>query len=106
GSPLASKFEPWKIPTNMIREPLSSFSVARGVAPLVQRLIGYDSLGVGPAPNQICVWGITNDPCRIYFAYPVANAASTMDRLAVMVPKLISNLIGPYLGDIRFNTNR
>ena len=105
-APLVLKHEAWRIPTNIISEPLSSFTVARSAAQLVNRLLNFQSLGIGAAPNQFCFWGITNDPCRVYFTFPIADAAGAMKKMAVTIPPFIENTLGQYNGDFLYASNR
>src|SRR5438093_474451 len=58
-SPLAWKYEPWQIPTNIVGDspfPLTSFTAARGVAPLIQDIPGFADLGLPNVPNQSTAW--------------------------------------------------
>ena len=104
--PLGWKYEPWRIPTNMIGEPLSSFTVARGIAPLAGRLVDFAALKTGPAPNQVCFWGSTNDPCRVYFTYPVDSAHAVMQQTAISFPGYIEKALGQHMGDFFYASNR
>lgn len=106
GQPLAWKYEPWRIPTNMIGEPLSSFTAARGIAPLAARLVDFASLQSGEVPSQVCFWGMTNDPCRVYFTYPVASAPKAVQQAALNFPNYIQRALGQHLGDFLYASNR
>jgi hypothetical protein len=90
----------------MIGEPLSSFSVARGIAPLAGRLVDFAMLKAGPAPNQVCFWGSTNDPCRVYFAYPVDNAHAALRQAAIGFPAYIEKALVQHLGEFWYVSNQ
>jgi hypothetical protein len=90
----------------MIGEPLSSFSVARGIAPLAGRLVDFAKLQSGETPNQVCFWGMTNDPCRVYFTYPVASASKAVQSLSVGFPSYIEKAMGQIMGDFYYASNR
>jgi hypothetical protein len=74
--------EPWRIPTNLVTEPLTSFTVARGIAPWLERVKDFSKLGLRQTPNQICAWGISNDQPRVFFTMPVADATNAVRQLA------------------------
>ncbi len=99
-------FESWKIPTNLVSEPLASFTVARGVAPLLERIKGMKDLGLKPLPNQYCAWSVTNEFCRLYFTVPVADATNAMKGLAPGLAKLTSQHFGLTSGEFLYVSNR
>ncbi len=94
-------FQPWKIPTNVVSEPLTSFTIAQGIAPLFKAAKGFSDLGFDPLPNQICAWGMHNDQCRMNFSIPVSSATNTMQKLSLGVPRHLlanfTNLQGKFL---------
>lgn len=83
---LSWKPEPWKLPTNAIRDPIVSFTAARGIAPLLARVKGVSSLGVNPLPNQLCAWAGAQLFAQTYVVFPVSQATNTMRQLARTVP--------------------
>lgn len=106
GKPVPWKSEPWQIPTNLIGEPLTSFTVARGVAPLLNAVPGLANLGLTPLPNQISAWGISNEQCRAYLAAPVASSAGAIARLAPTLPAYVQTNLGRVLGEFLYFSNR
>lgn len=98
--------EPWRIPTNLVTEPLTSFTVARGIAPWLERVRDFPELGLKPTPNQICTWGISNDQPRVFFTLPVADATNVMRQLAPIVPRLILRRVTNALGNFIYVSNR
>ena len=99
-------FEPWKIPTNVVSEPLTSFTMGQGLAPFLKQVKGFADLGLNPLPNQFCSWGLHNEQCRMNFAVPVPNATNAMQKLSLGVPRYMlanfTNLQGRFL----YGTNR
>ena len=99
-------FEPWRIPTNVISEPLTSFTIGQGLAPFLNQVKGFGDMGLSPLPNQFSAWGLHNEQCRMNFAVPVPNATNAMQRLSLGVPRYMlvnySNLLGRFL----YGTNR
>lgn len=99
-------FEPWRIPTNVISEPLTSFTIGQGLAPFLNQIKGFGDMGLSPLPSQFSAWGLHNEQCRMNFAVPVPNATNAMQRLSLGVPRYMlanySNLLGRFL----YGTNR
>lgn len=107
--PVPWKFEPWTIPTNLVSEPLTSFTVARGVAPFFAKTKGLAGLGLQPVPNQFCAWGISNNYCRLYYAFPMASAAAAtnaMNRLSLTLPPYVQSVFGETHGDFFYRSNK
>jgi hypothetical protein len=100
------KPEPWKIPTNVVSEPLTSFTIAQGVAPWLGQIKGIRDLGLNALPNQFCAWGINNEQCRVYFAAPVSDATNAMQRLAPRLPKLVQSMLTNAQGEFVYVTNK
>jgi hypothetical protein len=94
-------FDAWQIPTNLVTEPLTSFTVARGIAPWLERNRDFIQLGLRPTPNQICAWGVSNAQCRVYFTLPMPDSTNALRQLAQKVPPLVlshfTNAIGNFL---------
>lgn len=79
--PLRWRPETWTIPTNLIREPLISFTAAQGVAARLGQFSIFSELGV-PPPNQCFFWALDKIPFQSYAAFPVADAAAVLTRSA------------------------
>jgi hypothetical protein len=89
--PLDLKLEPWRIPTNFIRNPINSFSAARGIAPWLGNLPHVQEMHLGHLPNQAIIWSLPGLPFSTRLAVPTANASND---LAQLTPSLISMLNG------------
>lgn len=79
--PLALDLKPWNIPTNLIDEPLSSFTLIRGFKPWLESLKAWTNLQIGPPPDQLCCWALRGFPMQSYFAAPLPDASDEVDRL-------------------------
>lgn len=104
--PVRWRSEPWQIPTNLVGEPLTSFTIARGVSSLLAAIPSAEKLGLNPLPNQLCAWGISNEQCRVYWAAPVSNGVAAVQRLALSIPPFMQSLLGPLLGDFFYVSNK
>ncbi len=82
--PLELPLEPWRIPTNTIRDPLISFTALQGVRPWLAAHPLVRELEL-PAPNQIYGWARAVAPYLTQFAWEWPEAAS---RLPALPPKL------------------
>ncbi len=113
--PLVWKYEPWQIPTNFVGDspmPLTSFTAARGVAPLIQELPGFAELGLARVPSQFTAWAnpsssdLARDQCRVNFAVPYADADGAVRQLARKLPGFVKKNLGQYLGDFYYASNQ
>lgn len=81
------KSEPWRIPKEIIHDPLISFTAAQRVAPFLRKPIFPARIASNPETNQIFFWGQSQMPFQFYCALPVKNATNTMKALG---PQLAS----------------
>jgi hypothetical protein len=80
-APLALDLQPWNIPTNLIDEQLSSFTLLRGSRPWLASAKAWTNLPIGPAPEQACFWALQGIPIQSYFTAPLPDASNEMVRL-------------------------
>lgn len=106
GQPLNWKFEPWKIPTNMISDRIITFTVAQGIAPVLRTIEGAADLGIKPLPNQVCMWGIGDAQGQIFAAVPVDDATNTVQKLAHTLPKFVFKHFPRIMGNFVWASNR
>jgi hypothetical protein len=78
--PLELPLEPWRIPTNTIREPLISFAALQGVRPWLAAHSLVRELEL-PAPNQIFGWARSLAPYLTQFAWELPDAATRLPAL-------------------------
>lgn len=77
--------EPWNFPTNLVSDPLVSFTAVRGIQPWLASLKLWQDLGVGAPPNQYYFWAKEGIPWQTYCAAPVPNASNVMYQLSERV---------------------
>jgi hypothetical protein len=86
--PLGIKLEPWIIPTNLINDPLISFSAFRGlkgIGPLTRTLDPYQ---IEDQPNQLYIWAINGNPFQTEFAVPAPNQKDIIPTISKkLIPK-------------------
>ncbi len=99
-------YEAWKIPTNLISEPLISFTLGQGIAPLLRQVKGLAEVGLDPMPNQFCCWGIKHAQCRMFVTLPVPHAVETMRATAAAWPKFLQSTLTNSHGEFFYVSNR
>jgi hypothetical protein len=106
--PVKWRQEKWRLPTNIISEPLISFTAVRGVAPWITQA-GLDrKLGINPVPNQYFAWGIafTQEQVQAAFAFPTDKPAQLAQSMSGWVPHWITNTLGETFGKFQTTNNR
>jgi len=99
--------EPWAVPTNVIRDPLISFTVAQGIAPLLKPLKFFQQLNLDPQPNQLITWAQPQFPFMSYFAVPLQSAGPQLVRITPLLSSLVlSNGPQSLPGKIDWSTNQ
>lgn len=103
--PLELETELWKIPTNIISEPLVSFTALRGVQSWLEkqnRLKDMHDL----LPNQVFVWALAQIPLQSYIAAPVQNPTNAIRELDEKMTSDFAARLEKYsLGSIQLATN-
>jgi hypothetical protein len=100
--PLDLDMEPWSIPTNLIHDPLISFTAIRGIRPWVASIRTWQGLLLGEWPNQAYVWGLGSTPFQTYLAIPAASASNQVFQLSQLLMDkgnawLADNAIGQFV---------
>lgn len=103
---LPIKLEPWKIPTNIISEPLISFTCGRGIRPLLDQIEGFSKLGLKNPPNQFCSWGLATVHAQTFLAVPMPNATNVIKEIAPRLPELVSAHFVRPAGQFLWASNR
>lgn len=73
--------EKWQIPTNIIHDPLTSFTAARGFAPWLENQSWARPLLISPEPDQLFVWSLGMMPLQTFIAAPVSNGTNALAQL-------------------------
>jgi hypothetical protein len=103
--PLELPLEPWRIPTNTVREPLLAFTAVQGVRPWLAERTGLKELGV-PAPNQAFAWSQSQVPYQTYYAWAMPDAAKILSAAAPRLPAVAKSALSwVNFGELQFNTN-
>jgi hypothetical protein len=74
--PLPLQLDEWHVPTNLVHDPLTSFTAIRGIKSLLSFDLTWDSLQLGPPPNQAYVWAQGNLPLSTFWAAPMPDASN------------------------------
>ena len=74
--PQSFELEAWNIPTNLVHDPLISFTAIRGIKPWLASLKMWNDLRLGAPPNQLFFWALEGIPVQTYFAAPLADASN------------------------------
>jgi hypothetical protein len=73
--------QPWRIPKDLVRQPLMSFTAAQGVEPYMQLDETFSRLATDPFTNQFFCWAQREMPFQSYMAWPVNDAANVLKDL-------------------------
>ena len=97
----------WRVPTNSLRDPLVSFTAARGGADWLGQQPLLKQLDLKPLPNQFFAWSRTDIPYQTLAALPAPGAAKQVEQLGARAPAVLnSNLQQRTLGKLFLVTNR
>jgi hypothetical protein len=80
--PLPATLEPWQLPLDLMHEPLTGFTAARGLEPLLGGCSWWHELPLGAAPDQLFIWSLAGSPYQIYLAAPLPDTAKQVSGLA------------------------
>jgi hypothetical protein len=99
--PLPAELEPWNIPTNLVHDPVCSFTAIRGLGPWLSSLKTWNDLQLGAPPNQLYFWAQGGLPFLTYCAAPLPTASNVVDQIAGRLvrkanPWLATNSIGQF----------
>jgi hypothetical protein len=100
--PLGIQLEPWNIPTNLIHDPIFSFTALRGLRPWLARQNWFSRFQVDPVPDQLSLWASTAVPVFTFAATPMTNAATALRTFGPRVaaelnPWITNNALGALL---------
>ncbi len=100
--PLPAELGEWNIPTNLMHDPLCSFTAIRGLGPKLATMKFWNDLQVGPPPNQLYFWAQAGLPFLSFCAAPMPNASNLVFQLQERLlqkanPYLASNGIGQFV---------
>jgi len=97
----------WIIPTNLVREPLISFTAIRGFEPLLSKVQWLKDQGIQPVPNQAYFWALGLSPVHSFSATPMPGASNLLAKLGPVLPAKLDPLISEYArANLEYVTNR
>ena len=100
--PLKLEIEPWNIPTNLVHDPLVSFTAVNSVRPLLSAIPGWSRLNIQGSPNQLYCWGIEGAAVETYFAAPIENASNSVYALSGYLMQACNPSLTNYnMGELR-----
>lgn len=73
--------ESWKTPTNIIHQPLTSFTAVRGFAPWLQNQSWAKQFALSPPPGQAFIWSMGQMPLQTFLCVPVPNGTNALAQL-------------------------
>jgi hypothetical protein len=110
--PVTGSVDPWQVPTNLIREPLVSFTAVRGISPLLNKCESLQKLELVPGPNEVYLWAqgrkpINRDlPFQTFLAFPLKDASAKLKKAGEQASLLFdTNWRDQGLAQIAWNTN-
>jgi hypothetical protein len=81
--PLPPDLPQWNIPTNLVHDPLVSFTAIRGIGPWLSSQKLWQDILPGAQPNQLYFWAEQGLPFLDFFAARLPNASNQVSQLAV-----------------------
>jgi hypothetical protein len=88
--PVTVPLNPWRLPTNIVGEPLISFTAMRGIAPWLETSKTLQKLGLAPVPNELYFWAQAHVAFQSFVAFPAKDPKNTLERIANRAPSLFS----------------
>jgi len=75
---LSLNLENWRVPTNTLHQPFNSFTAVRGIAAWFQSQAWAQPFQLTPAPDQLFVWSLPQNPFQTFAAIPVPDSAAAL----------------------------
>ena len=85
---LTGPLDAWQVPTNLVSEPLISFSAVRGVRPILQQVEWLRPLQLDPLPDQLFAWAQGTAEGQLYCAFPMPGLAGLLPRWVTNAPQI------------------
>jgi hypothetical protein len=97
--------QPWRIPTNLIHEPLTSFTAMQGFAPWLERHTQPGQFQPEATPDQLFVWALRGIPLQTFAASPAGNPKALLAKISPDLLAWGKAHIPPTSGSIAAATN-
>jgi hypothetical protein len=95
---IAWQGQPWRVPTELVFDPLISFSAGNDVAPFLNPMPPLEHLEANPLTNQFCVWALGEMVLETYAAWPVNDASNALKRLITEAPAALDPALQKFDG--------
>ena len=92
-SPLGIRLAPWRIPTNIIRNPIVSFMATRGLAPLLNKTATAEEHHLPQLPDQVYIWSLGTSPLQTYWVAQVTDASKYFDQIRPGLIGLVNSIL-------------
>ncbi len=79
--PLHLELKPWTVPTDLIPDPLDSFTAVRGLQPWLSSSQILHDLPLAAPPDQFYFWALPGKSAQAFFAAPWPDASNQVNRL-------------------------
>lgn len=78
----AGQPEAWQIPTNLIHDPLGTFTAFRGLQSIAGSNSWLSFAAPDSLPDQFYSWGIAGSPFETFFALPTPSASNWVSKIS------------------------
>jgi hypothetical protein len=85
--------EPLRIPRGLVSGPLTSFTMARNLAPYLNSNPALSRLSSNPLASQLYCWALRPMALQSYAAWPVADATNLMLKLKTEAPSVLNPML-------------
>ncbi|HZM06072.1 MAG TPA: hypothetical protein VFC44_23980 [Candidatus Saccharimonadales bacterium] len=83
----------WRLPKELIRSPLISFTAAQDVAAFLNLDPVVSRIENNPLTNQFFIWALGQMPLQTYMAWPVAGATNALERFSSEAPAALNPVL-------------
>lgn len=88
---LTLKLDPWQVPTNTVRQPLTTFTAVRGFAGWLNSQSWAQCLRLSPPANQLFVWALDSSEIVTYAAVPVVDSVAALQQLNPGLQQMVAD---------------
>jgi len=105
--PVPWKYDAWRIPTRIIRDPLISFTAGQDLAAYLDPGEALSQLTDNPLAGQFYVWALGEMGLQSYGAWPVADATTSIQRIGTEATAAFNPVLKQRgWGDLRWQPER
>ncbi len=87
--------EPWRVPTDDLHPPFTSFTAVRSLTPWLERQAWFQGYETTPMPQQFFFWTMPKIPFQTFAAAPVSNGHSVLTQIESKLPQGSGSLLMP-----------